>query len=155
HPIFSRRSSKGESADHRPANHEIHLSHRCRRSLSLQHLKVVAMIRCASFRLVAFLKSFGDFFSNRSSPSPVSVLPREAIMFSRRAEDTLCVLVYLRTIMLFLSILMLCLNETTTNLDNVQFVSADAPIQYFLTARFRIKRPLAFLLHDRDGKRKI
>src|SRR5262245_3135175 len=113
------------------------------------------MIRCASFCLVTFLKSFGDFFSNRAFPRSICVLPREAIMFSRRAKDTLGVLVHLRTIMLCLSVLVLCLDEPTTNPNNIQFVRANAPIQYLLTACFRIKRPLAFALHDGNRKGKI
>ena len=49
-------------------------------------------------------------------------------MFSRRANDSLRVLVHLRTIVLFLGILVLCFRETTTNLNGIQFVGTHAPI---------------------------
>src|SRR6266550_4095350 len=76
-------------------------------------------------------------------------------MFPRVAEDILCVLVYLRTIVFFHGILMLCLDETTANLDGVQFVRADASIQDLFTAYFRIEEPFPVLLHDRDRKWEI
>src|SRR4029450_462460 len=113
------------------------------------------MIRCASSRLVAFLQCFGDFFPDGSPPRSVGVLPRQPIVFSWRADDSLRVLVHLRIIVLFLGILVLCLVETATNLNRVQLVSADTSIQYFLTTYFGIKGPLAFALHNWNGKRKI
>src|SRR6266480_2829503 len=76
HPILSRRSGEGEPADHCAANHEVHLSHRCRRSLPLQYLEVVTVIRFASLRGITFLKRFGHFLSDRTSPCPIRVLPR-------------------------------------------------------------------------------
>src|ERR1044072_2706130 len=111
------------------------------------------MIRCASSRLVAFLQCFGDFFSDGSSPRSVGVLPRQPIVFSWRADDSLRVLVHLRVIVLFLCIFVLCLVETTANLNSVQFIGADTSIQYFLTTYFCIKGPLAFALDDGNGKR--
>jgi hypothetical protein len=45
-----------------------------------------------------------------------------------RAEDMLCVLIHLGITVLLLGILVLCLDETPTNLNGVQFVGADAPI---------------------------
>src|SRR5215510_8441022 len=76
-------------------------------------------------------------------------------MFPRCADDLLCVLVHLRIIVLLLNILVLCLIETTTNRNGIEFVLADAPIQYFLTACFGIKEPFPFLLYDRNRKRKV
>src|SRR6516162_4996721 len=76
-------------------------------------------------------------------------------MFAGRADNLLCILVHLRIIVLFLGILVLCLGETATNRNRIEFVLADAPIQYFLTACFRIEGPFPFLLHDRNGKREI
>src|SRR4030095_1306316 len=101
------------------------------------------MIWCASSRLVAFLQCFGDFFPDGSPPRSGGVLPRQPIVFSWRADDSLRVLVHLRIIVLFLGILVLCLVETTTNLNGIQFVCADTAIQYLLTAYLGIKRPLA------------
>src|SRR5205814_9680243 len=110
------------------ASHEIHLSHGRRRSLPLYHLEIVTMIRLTSLCLVAFFQGFRDFFSNRPFPGSVGVLPCQTIVFAKRAEDSLRVLVHFGVIVFFLSILVLCLDETTTNLNGVQFVLADAPI---------------------------
>src|SRR5207342_1698357 len=65
------------------------------------------------------------------------------------------VLVPLRTIVFLQGIFVLSLDETTTNLNGVQFVCADAAVQYFLAADLCIKKPLSFLLHERNRKRKI
>src|SRR5205814_6476837 len=70
HSILSRRSGEGESANHGAANHEVHLSHRRRRSLPLQDLEVVTVISLTSLRRITFRQTFGDFFSNRPFPSP-------------------------------------------------------------------------------------
>src|SRR5881227_3385504 len=99
HPIFSRGSGEGEPADHCTANHEVHLSHRRRRSLPFQHLEVITVIRFTSLRGITFLKRFGHVFANWTCPSPIWVLPRQTVMFPGRADDALCVLVHLRTIM--------------------------------------------------------
>jgi len=86
------------------------------------------VIGLTSLRRITFCQSFGDFFSNRTFPSAILILPRQTVMFSRRADDSLCVLVHLRIIVLFLGILVLCFVETTTNLNGVQLVSADTSI---------------------------
>src|SRR6266699_3677684 len=149
HPILSRRSGEGEPADHCAANSEVHLSQRRRGSLSFQHVEVITVIRFTSLRGITFLKRFGHVFANRTCPSPIWVLPRQTVMFPGRADDALCVLVHLRTIMFVRRMLVLRVIEATTNLNSIQFVRTHAPIQYFLTAYFRIKKPLSFLLHER------
>src|SRR5439155_21770343 len=116
-----------ESADHCALDHEVHLSQRRRRSLPLEHLEIVTVIRPALLR-ITFLERLGDFVSNRTSPRPVRVLPCQTVVFSWRANDSLRVLVHLGIIVLFLGILVLCLDETTTNLNGIQFVGADTPI---------------------------
>src|SRR6059058_3721746 len=49
---------------------------------------------------------------------------------------------HLRFVVLLLGVLVLCFDKTTTNLNGIQFVRADPPIQYFLTAYLCIKGPL-------------
>jgi hypothetical protein len=77
---------------------------------------------------IALLERFGDFFSDRTSPSAVRVLPCEAVMFARRANDSLRLLGHLRIIVLFLGILVLCLDETATNLNGAQLVGTDTSV---------------------------
>ena len=48
---------------------------------------------------------------------------------------------------------MLGLDEAATDLDGVQFIPADAAVEQFLTARFRIEKPLPALLDERHGER--
>src|SRR6266542_4083596 len=67
----------------------------------------------------------------------------------------MCVMVHLCIIVFFRSVLFLSLDKTTTNLNGVQFVGTDAPVQYLLASYLGIKGPLAFAFHDRNGKRKI
>src|SRR5438094_5122444 len=156
YPVLGGRGSQGKPPDHGILNDEIHLPQGRRRALPLQDLEIITVIRLRLTRIrIALLEGLGDFFSNRASPRPICILPRQAVMFSWGADDSLCVLVYLRIVVLFFSVLVLCFDETTTNLNSVQFVSPDAPIQYFLTPYFRIKVPLPFALHDRNRKRKI
>src|SRR4029077_4797321 len=113
-----------------------------------------AVKRLAPLR-VALLQRFGDFFSHWTSPSSIRVLPRQTIMFPRRADDSLGVLVHFGIVVLFLSIFLLRVDETTANGNGVQFVGADTPIQNFLAPGLGIEVPLALLLHDWNRKRKI
>ena len=49
-------------------------------------------------------------------------------MLPRRAQDTLRILIHLRTVVLFHGILVLRLDEPATNRNGVQFVGADTSI---------------------------
>src|SRR5206468_10101478 len=113
------RRGEGKSADHGAANHEVHFSHRRRRSLPLQDLEVVTVIWLTSLPRITFCQSFGDFFSHRTSPSAILILPCQAIVLPGRAENMLCVLVPLGIIVLFLGILVLGLHETTPNHNGI------------------------------------
>src|SRR4030095_9727110 len=119
-----------------------------------QNFEIIA-VKWLSPLCVALLQRFGDPFSDWTSPGSIRVLPRQTIMFPRRADDSLGVLVHLGIIVLFLGIFLLRFVETTANGNRVQFVGTDTPIQNFLTASLGIEVPLALALHDRDGKRKI
>ena len=48
HPVLRRCGDEGEAADHRTLHHEVHGAQRRRRTLSLQHLEEVAVVRVGS-----------------------------------------------------------------------------------------------------------
>src|SRR4029453_2500348 len=133
---------------------KVHLAQRRSGTLPFQNFEIVA-VKWLTPLCVALLQRFGDFFSNWTSPRSVRVLPRQTIMFPRRADDSLRVLVVLRIVVFFLGILVLCLVETPANGNRVQLVGTDTPIQNFLTAGFGIEVPLALSLHDWNRKREI
>src|SRR5215510_4190001 len=113
------------------------------------------MIGRASLGLISFLQRSCDFFAHRASPCAIWILPCQAIMFPRVAQDILCVLVHLRTVMFLHRILMLRFDEATANLDGIQLVGADASIQYFFTADLGVEKPFPVLLHNWNRKREI
>ena len=126
-PILGRCCSKGESADHCSFHDKVHLAQRRSGTLPFQNFEIVA-VKWLTPLCVALLQRFGDFFSNWTSPRSVRVLLRQTIMFPRRADDSLGVLVYLGIVVLFLSIFLLRFDETTANGNRVQFVGTDTPI---------------------------
>src|SRR4029453_18852956 len=113
------------------------------------------MIRRASLYFISFLQRSCDFFANRASPGAIRILPCQAIMFPRVAEDILCVLVHFRTVMFLHRVLMLRFDEATANLDGIQLVGADASIQYFFTPDLRVEEPFPVLFHDWNRQREI
>src|SRR6476659_6934009 len=132
----------------------LHLAQRRSGTLPFQNFEIVA-VKWLTPLCVALLQRFGDFFSNWTSPRSVRVLPRQTIMFPRRADDSLRVLVHLGIVVLLLSIFLLRFDETTADGNRVQFVCPNTAIQNLLTALLGIEVPLAVLLHDWNRKRKI
>src|SRR5262249_13746398 len=90
--VLNRRSGKREAADHRSLDDVVELPERRRRPLSFQDLEEVAVIRLAG--RVALLDRAGDLFADGSAPRAVGVLPRQAVLLARRADDPLRVLVH-------------------------------------------------------------
>src|SRR4029077_17486454 len=113
--------------------------------------EIVAMIRLASIR-VTLLQSLGDTLSNGASPSSIRVLPGKTIVFTRRADNPLCILAYFGIVMLFHGIFVLRLHVSATNLDGIQFIGTDTPEEDFLAARLGVESPLAHFFDERDRK---
>src|SRR6476646_8919728 len=76
-------------------------------------------------------------------------------MFTRSTYDSLRVLIYWGTVVLFLGVLPLCFHEPATNRNSIQFVRADPASQDFITAGLGIKQPLILSLDDRNRHREI
>src|SRR5207253_27869 len=79
----------------------IHLSQARSRSLALQYFEEVTVVglRLAAGCVTA-LNRARDIFTNRPVPRSVRVLPRQAVLFARRADDLLRILIDLRIAML-------------------------------------------------------
>src|SRR6266487_1245786 len=125
--MLSRRCRQGEPADHGAFHDEIHLAHWSSWPLTFQHFEIVAMIRLTLIA-IALLQGVGDILPDGTSPGAIRILPGQAIMFAGSADYPLGVLIYLRIVMLLLSIFMLCFHKPPTDRDGIEFVSADAAI---------------------------
>src|SRR5215510_13122013 len=83
HLVVRRRRRERESADHRALDHVVHRPHRCRGSLTLEHLVVVAVVRLELVR-VALGDDARDPVAHRPLPGSAGGLPRQAVMLARR-----------------------------------------------------------------------
>src|SRR5205823_1559013 len=115
---------------------------------------IIAVIGLAFVR-VALLQRLGDIFTNRASPRAIRILPGQAVMFSRAADDSLGILINLGVVMLFRRVIVLRLDEPMANLDRIQLVSADPPIENFLTTGPCIEGPLRLVFYQRNRKGKV
>src|SRR5580765_2578884 len=100
---------------------------------------------------VTFLHCFGDGLADRPPPASVGILPGKTITLTRSANDSLRVLVH--AIVLFQSVFLLRFDETTADLDGVQFVLPDAAEKYLIASGLGIVEPLSISIDQRDGKR--
>src|SRR5262249_50713352 len=129
-----------ESANHHTFHYKIHLPQRCRRSLSFQNFKKISVVW---LRLtgVTLLQCAGNLFADRPPPAPVRVLPGQPVLLSRRAYNTLRVLVHIVSFPFLECILMLRFNIPMADINRVQFVAAYATIVEFLPSSFGIEVP--------------
>ena len=76
-------------------------------------------------------------------PGPVRVLPRQAVLLARRADDALRVLVHARAVVLLRGVLVLRLDVAAADLDGVELVPADAAVEDLLPSGLGVEAPLA------------
>src|SRR6476620_5024958 len=126
-PTFCRRGHERESANHRSPDDEIGFTAGRSRALLLQHLEIITVIRLRAL-CVTLLKSFSDFFSHWTAPSAVRILPGEAILLARCANNALRILIHLRIIMLLLRIFLLRIIKPATDRDCVEFIRANTAV---------------------------
>src|SRR5437762_4114245 len=107
------------------------------------------MIRLASIR-VTLRQGLGNALSNGPPPRSIRVLPCKTILFSRRADDFLCILVYFGIVMLFHSVFVFRFHIATANLDNIQLIGTNAPKKDLLAARLGIERPLSVVFRSEE-----
>src|SRR6266850_281587 len=79
-------------------------------------------------------------------------MPGQAILFARGAHNALGVLVHFVTFVPLESIFVLRFHVTAANVNGVQFIAADAPVEELLAAGFSIEVPLAAQFYERHGK---
>src|SRR6185503_14208910 len=82
----------------------------------------------------------------------VGVLPGEAVLFTRRGDDALGVLVHVVAVAFLEGILVLCLDVTVGDRNGITFIRTDAAIEQLLPASRSVERPLLSTLHDRNRK---
>src|SRR6185437_4452872 len=150
--VLCRSGHQCEASDHDALDHVVQLPQRSSGPLSLQDFEVVAVIRHL-FAVVALRDCRCDLFADRSAPCSVRVLPRQAVLLARAADDALRILVYVVTSTLLHRVLMLSLDKTMTDLDRIEFIRADPPVQDLLMTLHSVEVPLAAGLHDRNGER--
>ena len=97
----------------------------------VQDLEVVAVVRLGLVG-VALLDRARDGFADRTVPRSVGVLPRQAVLLARRADDALGVLVDAGRVVLRERVFVLRLDVAAADLDGVELVAADAPIEDLL-----------------------
>src|SRR5712664_2817153 len=79
-------------------------------------------------------------------------MPGQAILFARGAHNALGVLVHLVTFVLLERIFVLRFHVAAANVNGVQFIATDAPVEELLAAGFSIEVPLASQFYERHGK---
>src|SRR6185369_9777127 len=92
HPILCGVRKQGKPADHRTVDHIVQTPEPRGRPLSLEDFEVVAMKRSHLPRIV-LLDRKRRLLGNCATPGSVSVLPGEAVLLTRRADDPLGILV--------------------------------------------------------------
>src|ERR1700756_5640615 len=90
---------------------------------------------------VALFDCAGNLFANRSGPTTVRVLPCQAILFARSADDALRVLVHVVAFARLECVFVLRFDVAAADINSVQFITSDATVEEFLASRFGIKRP--------------
>jgi hypothetical protein len=84
-----------------------------------------------------------DLLADWTLPASVRVLPCKAVVFTRRADDALRVLIHQCAIMLFEGVLLLCLYVPAAHFDGVELV---APMRRSRTSRIPVSGSKAHLL---------
>src|SRR5215203_5003910 len=110
------------------------------RSLFCENLKIITVKR-SRISGVGFLDLFGGSLADRSAPFSVRVLPCQPVLFARRADDALGILVDQRAVVLCQRVFMLGFDIAATNFDGVQLVSADSPVQNLLASGLGVEIP--------------
>ena len=151
--ILGRRSEQGKAADHLALDHVVQFSQRRGWALALEHFKEIPVIRFVAIRVPSGDRR-RDFLTDWSIPSSVSVLPRETVLLSGRADDPLRVLIHAVSF-LRNRIFVLCLDIAAADFDRVQLIAADAAKQKFLSACFGVKVPTVARLNDGHRHRPI
>src|SRR6516164_269627 len=95
----------------------------------------------------------GNFLAYGTAPGIISILPGQAILLPRSADNALSILVNAIAFPWLKGIFVLRFYIAMTNLNCVQFVGTNAAIEKLLPASIGIKEPLATSLYNwyREG----
>src|SRR5262249_53121135 len=120
------------------------------RSLAFQHLEEIAVIRLIAIGIAA-RNCGGDLFTNGTIPGAVGVLPRQAILLTRCADDSLRVLIQ-AVYFLGHGVIILCLDIAAADFDRVEFIPSYATLEQLLLSGFSVEIPMGGDLFYRDWK---
>src|ERR1700758_3195577 len=88
---------------------------------------------------VAFLQSIRNILGHGAAQASILIPPHQSIVFARRADYALRVLVHFGIIVFFQGVFLLGVNVTTADFDGIQLVASNAAVEHLLTARLGIK----------------
>src|SRR5215469_14676499 len=154
HPVFSWCSYQSEASDHHASDHEVHFAMRRGRTLPLENLEEITVVRLGSTSVTLFNRS-GSFFTEWTAPRAIRISPGQAILLAGSAEDALRVLIHIVAFARFEGVFLLRLHVVVTDGDDVEFVGADAPVEKFLPAGRSIERPFGAFFHDGHWERPV
>src|SRR5207245_762088 len=100
------------------------LAERRRGALPLQDFEQVPVVRLRAVGVALFKRS-SNVFAHGTAPGTVGILPRQAILLARRADDALGVLAHVVQSALASGIFLLRFHVTVADFDGVQFICAD------------------------------
>ena len=103
------------------------------------------------FRTVTLGQGLGDFLAYGAFPS-ARILPCEAVLFARSADDALGILVDHRSVVLLRGVFVLRLDEAAADFDRVEFVGTDAAVEDLVAPGGGVEGPLAVLFDDGNGQ---
>src|SRR5262249_23195284 len=140
-------SDERETADHRSLDHIVQLTKRSRRSLTLQDLEEVAVVRFITVAVTA-LNCLSYVFANWSVPGAIRVLPGKAILLAGGADDLLGVLIDVVALSFLQGVLVLSVHIPVTESNSIKLILTDPADQDLALARSGVKAPLPGGTHD-------
>src|SRR4029077_2756702 len=90
---------------------------------------------------IAVFNRAGNLFAHGTAPTTVRILPCQAILFTRSADDTLRVLIHIVAFALLECVFLLRLYIAVADSNSVQFIASDATVEELLAAGFGVEGP--------------
>ena len=152
--VVGRRSGESKATNHGTLDDKIHLSQRSRRALPFEDFEEIAVIGLCFIR-IALLQGICNAFRDRSAQASIWIPPYKSVLFSGRADNSLSVLIHFGIIVFLQCVFVLGIHIVSANLKGIQFVRADAPVEYLLSTSFGIEEPCSILFHNRNRHRPV
>src|SRR5262249_14328158 len=142
------------AADHDAFYDVVHRAARRGRSLFLEDLEVVSVVRLTLGELTAHDR-VSDMLADRTAPGSVGVLPREAVLFTARRNHALCVLVDVVDRASPESVFVVRFHKSSAHGDGIELIATNTPVEKLDAPRCGVERPFAVALHNRHRGRPV